>query len=278
MSAKGGTYQHLMIAELKILLNNHWTLIVLTVYVLFTCGVYFSESFRQTWLQVLDGNLFTTMINLYLPTFLFIAVLLNAAPIFASDKKNGMEELADTCFYGKTFRKKAKIEATIFYTILITAAGFLVTAAISLASKTPLDLASKAFETANLDISMSNGTFYLFCFAMVVLGLVAVVSAVVLISSRSDDVIVPLATGILIYGVELALYLKPLVRILWDVNLFKLLRPYTMLSVSLYFDSTIKALTANVIAFILVSVALFWLTFDAASEAIAKRALSSQST
>jgi len=278
MSAKGGTYQHLMMAELKILLNSHWTLIVLTVYVLFTCGVYFSESFRQTWLQVLDGNLFTTMINLYLPTFLFIAVLLNAAPIFASDKKNGMEELADTCFYGKTFRKKAKIEATIFYTILITAAGFLVTAAISLASKTPLDLASKAFETANLDISMSNGTFYLFCFAMVVLGLVAVVSAVVLISSRSDDVIVPLATGILIYGVELALYLKPLVRILWDVNLFKLLRPYTMLSVSLYFDSTIKALTANVIAFILVSVALFWLTFDAASEAIAKRALSSQST
>jgi len=278
MSAKGGTYQHLMIAELKILLNNHWTLIVLTVYVLFTCGVYFSESFRQTWLQVLDGNLFTTMINLYLPTFLFIAVLLNAAPIFASDKKNGMEELADTCFYGKTFRKKAKIEATIFYTILITAAGFLVTAAISLASKTPLDLASKAFETANLDISMSNGTFYLFCFAMVVLGLVAVVSAVVLISSRSDDVIVPLATGILIYGVELALYLKPLVRILWDVNLFKLLRPYTMLSVSLYFDSTIKALTANVIAFILVSVALFLLTFAAASEAIAKRALSSQST
>jgi len=278
MSAKGGTYQHLMIAELKILLNNHWTLIVLAVYVLFTCGVYFSESFRQTWLQVLDGNLFTTMINLYLPTFLFIAVLLNAAPIFASDKKNGMEELADTCFYGKTFRKKAKIEATIFYTILITAAGFLVTAAISLASKTPLDLASKAFETANLDISMSNGTFYLFCFAMVVLGLVAVVSAVVLISSRGDDVIVPLATGILIYGVELALYLKPLVRILWDVNLFKLLRPYTMLSVSLYFDSTIKALTANVIAFILVSVALFWLTFDAASEAIAKRALSSQST
>ena len=278
MSAKGGTYQHLMMAELKILLNNHWTLIVLTVYVLFTCGVYFSESFRQTWLQVLDGNLFTTMINLYLPTFLFIAVLLNAAPIFASDKKNGMEELADTCFYGKTFRKKAKIEATIFYTILITATGFLVTAAISLASKTPLDLASKAFETANLDISMSNGTFYLFCFAMVVLGLVAVVSAVVLISSRSDDVIVPLATGILIYGVELVLYLKPLVRILWDVNLFKLLRPYTMLSVSLYFDSTIKALTANVIAFILVSVALFWLTFDAASEAIAKRALSSQST
>ena len=278
MSAKGGTYQHLMMAELKILLNSHWTLIVLTVYVLFTCGVYFSESFRQTWLQVLDGNLFTTMINLYLPTFLFIAVLLNAAPIFASDKKNGMEELADTCFYGKTFRKKAKIEATIFYTILITAAGFLVTAAISLASKTPLDLASKAFETANLDISMSNGTFYLFCFAMVVLGLVAVVSAVVLISSRSDDVIVPLATGILIYGVELVLYLKPLVRILWDVNLFKLLRPYTMLSVSLYFDSTIKALTANVIAFILVSVALFWLTFDAASEAIAKRALSSQST
>jgi len=64
MSAKGGTYQHLMIAELKILLNNHWTLIVLAVYVLFTCGVYFSESFRQTWLQVLDGNLFTTMINL----------------------------------------------------------------------------------------------------------------------------------------------------------------------------------------------------------------------
>jgi len=278
MSAKGGTYQHLMMAELKILLNSHWTLIVLTVYVLFTCGVYFSLNFRQTWLQVLDGNLFTTMINLYLPTFLFIAVLLNAAPIFASDKKNGMEELADTCFYGKTFRKKAKIEATIFYTILITATGFLVTAAISLASKTPLDLASKAFETANLDISMSNGTFYLFCFAMVVLGLVAVVSAVVLISSRSDDVIVPLATGILIYGVELALYLKPLVRILWDVNLFKLLRPYTMLSVSLYFDSTIKALTANVIAFILVSVALFWLTFDAASEAIAKRALSSQST
>jgi len=218
------------------------------------------------------------MINLYLPTFLFIAVLLNAAPIFASDKKNGMEELADTCFYGKTFRKKAKIEATIFYTILITATGFLVTAAISLASKTPLDLASKAFETANLDISMSNGTFYLFCFAMVVLGLVAVVSAVVLISSRSDDVIVPLATGILIYGVELVLYLKPLVRILWDVNLFKLLRPYTMLSVSLYFDSTIKALTANVIAFILVSVALFLLTFAAASEAIAKRALSSQST
>jgi len=251
MSAKCGSYQHLIMAELKALLNNHWTLIVLTVYVLFTCGVYFSESFRQTWLQVLDGNLFTTMINLYLPTFLFIAVLLNAAPIFASDKKNGMEELADTCFYGKTFRKKAKIEATIFYTILITAAGFLVTAAISLASKTPLDLASKAFETANLDISMSNGTFYLFCFAMVVLGLVAVVSAVVLISSRSDDVIVPLATGILIYGVELALYLKPLVRILWDVNLFKLLRPYTMLSVSLYFDSTIKALTANVIAFIL---------------------------
>lgn len=278
MSAKGGTYQHLMMAELKILLNSHWTLIVLTVYVLFTCGVYFSESFRQTWLQVLDGNLFTTMINLYLPTFLFIAVILNAAPIFASDKKNGMEELADTCFYGKTFRKKAKIEATIFYTILITATGFLVTAAVSLASKTPLDLASKAFETANLDISMSNGTFYLFCFAMVVLGLVAVVSAVVLISSRSDDVIVPLATGILIYGVELVLYLKPLVRILWDVNLFKLLRPYTMLSVSLYFDSTIKALTANVIAFILVSVALFLLTFAAASEAIAKRALSSQST
>jgi len=278
MSAKGGTYQHLMMAELKILLNNHWTLIVLAVYVLFTCGVYFSESFRQTWLQVLDGNLFTTMINLYLPTFLFIAVLLNAAPIFAGDKKNGMEELADTCFYGKTFRKKAKIEATTFYTILITAAGFLVTAAISLASRTPLDLGSKAFETANLDIRMSNGMFYLFCFAMIILGLIAVASAVVLISSRSDDVIVPLSTGILIYGVELALYLKPLVRILWDVNLWKLLRPYTMLSVSLYFDSTIKALTANVIAFILVSVALFLLTFAAASEAIAKRALSSQST
>jgi len=170
---------------------------VLAVYVLFTCGVYFSESFRQTWLQVLDGNLFTTMINLYLPTFLFIAVLLNAAPIFAGDKKNGMEELADTALW-QTFRKKAKIEATTFYTILITAAVFLVTAAVSLASKTPLDLGSKAFETANLDIRMSNGMFYLFCFAMIILGLIAVASAVVLISSRSDDVIVPLSTGILI--------------------------------------------------------------------------------
>jgi len=74
----------------------------------------------------------------------------------------------------------------------------LVTAAVSLASRTPLDLGSKAFETANLDISMSNGMFYLFCFAMIILGLIAVASAVVLISSRSDDVIVPLATGILI--------------------------------------------------------------------------------
>jgi len=218
------------------------------------------------------------MINLYLPTFLFIAVILNAAPIFAGDKKNGMEELGDTCFYGKTFRKKAKIEATTFYTILITAAGFLVTAAVSLASRTPLDLGSKAFETANLDISMSNGMFYLFCFAMIILGLIAVASAVVLISSRSDDVIVPLATGILICGVEMALYLKPLVRILWDVNLLKLLRPYTMLSVSLYFDSTIKALAANVIAFILLSVTLFLLTFADGSEARAKRALSSQSS
>jgi len=105
---------------------------------------------------------------------------------------------------------------------------------------------------------------------MIILGLIAVASAVVLISSRSDDVIVPLSTGILIYGVELALYLKPLVRILWDVNLWKLLRPYTMLSVSLYFDSTIKALAANVIAFILVSVALFLLTFADGSEISAK--------
>jgi len=47
--------------------------------------------------------------------------------------------------------------------------------------------------------------FYLFCFAMIILGLIAVASAVVLISSRSDDVIVPLSTGILIYGVECAL-------------------------------------------------------------------------
>jgi len=113
---------------------------------------------------------------------------------------------------------------------------------------------------------------------MIILGLIAVASAVVLISSRSDDVIVPLSTGILIYGVELALYLKPLVRILWDVNLWKLLRPYTMLSVSLYFDSTIKALAANVIAFILVSVALFLLTFADGSEISANRALSSQSS
>ena len=278
MSNKRGSQHNLMMAELKRLLNSRLTFIVLGVYVLFSFGVYFSEGFRQIWVQVLDGNLLTTMINLYLPTFLFIAVLLNAAPIFAGDKKNGMEELGDTCFYGKTFRKKAKVEATTFYTILITAAGFLVTAAISLASRTPLDLGSKAFETANLDISMSNGMFYLFCFAMVVLGLIAVASAVVLISSRSDDVIVPLATGILIYGVELALYLKPLVRILWDVNLLKLLRPYTMLSVPLYFDSTIKALAANVIAFILVSVALFLLTFADGSEARAKRALSSQSS
>jgi len=94
------------------------------VYALFSYGVYFSEGFRQIWVQVLDGNLLTTMINLYMPTFLFIVVLLNAAPIFAGDKKNGMEELGDTCFYGKTFRKKAKVEATTFYTILITAAGF----------------------------------------------------------------------------------------------------------------------------------------------------------
>jgi len=278
MSNKRGSQHNLMMAELKRLLNSRLTFIVLGVYVLFSFGVYFSEGFRQIWVQVLDGNLLTTMINLYLPTFLFIAVLLNAAPIFAGDKKNGMEELGDTCFYGKTFRKKAKVEATIFYTILITAAGFLVTAAVSFASRTPLDLGSKAFETVNLDISMSNGMFYLFCFAMIILGLIAVVSAVVLISSRSDDVIVPLATGILIYGVELALYLKPLVRILWDVNLLKLLRPYTILSVSLYFDSTIKALAANVIAFILVSVALFLLTFADGSEARAKRTLSSQSS
>jgi len=108
MSAKGGTYQHLMMAELKILLNSHWTLIVLTVYVLFTCGVYFSLNFRQTWLQVLDGNLFTTMINLYLPTFLFIAVLLNAAPIFASDKKNGMENSQIPAFMAKLSGKKQK--------------------------------------------------------------------------------------------------------------------------------------------------------------------------
>jgi len=278
MNNKRGSQHHLMMAELQTLINARWTFIVFGVYALFSYGVYFSEGFRQTWLQVLDGNLLTTMINLYLPTFLFIAVILNAAPIFAGDKKNGMEELGDTCFYGKTFRKKAKIEATTFYTILITAAGFLVTAAVSLASRTPLDLGSKAFETANLDISMSNGMFYLFCFAMIILGLIAVASAVVLISSRSDDVIVPLATGILICGVEMALYLKPLVRILWDVNLLKLLRPYTMLSVSLYFDSTIKALAANVIAFILLSVTLFLLTFADGSEARAKRALSSQSS
>jgi len=44
MSAKGGTYQHLMIAELKILLNNHWTLIVLAVYVLLPAAFIFRKA------------------------------------------------------------------------------------------------------------------------------------------------------------------------------------------------------------------------------------------
>jgi len=96
MNNKRGSQHNLMMAELQTLINARWTFIVFGVYALFSYGVYFSEGFRQIWVQVLDGNLLTTMINLYMPTFLFIVVLLNAAPIFAGDKKNGMEELGDT--------------------------------------------------------------------------------------------------------------------------------------------------------------------------------------
>ncbi|WP_018963796.1 hypothetical protein [Coprothermobacter platensis] len=278
MINKRGSRRNLMIAELKTLLNTRWTFIVLGAYALFSYGVFFSEGFRQIWVQVLDGNLLTTMFNLYMPTFLFIVVLLSAAPIFAGDKKNGMEELGDTCFYGKTVRRKAKVEAMVLYTFLVTIAGFFITAMMSLVSKSPLNLANRAFEATTSDVVMSNGLFYLFCFAMILLGLLVVTSVVVLSSSKSDDVIVPLASGILIYGVELALYLKPVAKILWDINLFRMLRPYTMLLISLYFDSTAKAIVASVIIFSLLSVGLFALTINNRSRVKTERVLSSQST
>jgi hypothetical protein len=267
MNNKRGSQHHLMMAELQTLINARWTFIVFGVYALFSYGVYFSEGFRQIWVQVRDGNLLTTMINLYMPTFLFIVVLCNAAPIFAGDKKNGMEELGDTCFYGKTVRKKAKVEAMVIYTFIVTIVGSLITTMMSLVSKSPLNLAHRAFEATTSDVVMSNGLFYLFCFAMILLGLLVVASVVLFSSSKSDDVIVPLSSGILIYGVELALYLKPVAKVLWDVNLFRLLRPYTILIISLCFDYTAKAILVSVIIFISLTVGVFALTINNRSSA-----------
>jgi len=71
-------------------------------------GVYFSEGFRQIWVQVLDGNLLTTMINLYMPTFLFIVVLLNAAPILLVTRKMEWKSWEIPAFTVKRLGKRQK--------------------------------------------------------------------------------------------------------------------------------------------------------------------------
>jgi len=166
------------------------------------------------------------------------------SPIFAGDKKNGMEEVGDTCFYGKYPWKVCKVQAAFLYILVMCSAGYVFTLFMSLFSNTPPNFAQRAFEIGNSGIVMTNAQYYLFSFVLQYIGLLFLTSIVLAASSKSDDPIIPLAVGACLCGFELAFDFVVFSPILWEFNLFRLLKPFTILVPTTLFASPLKAILA----------------------------------
>lgn len=261
MSTKKGKISHITITELLNLINKRWTWISFLMYTLFTFTVYFSKSFRESRIELIDGNIFITLTNQYLPFFLIATILIVVSPLFAADKKIGMEELGDTCRNGKWYWKLSKIIASILYMLISVAVGFIVAIFMSSISNTPLNFEMTAFESANPDIAFNNAQFYLFSFTMILIGMLFIVLVILLISSKTNDSLIPLASVGLFCGIEAVLFALHAPYYLWDLNIFRLLTPYSLLfDSSSLFSPALRAIIIIISIYMVLSCFLMWMT------------------
>lgn len=264
MNNKRGRRGHLFRTELWALVTDRGTLLIFLAYMVFAFGACFSGNFRDTWMQVINGDIFVSLTNLYMPFFLMAAILLVISPIFAGDKKNGMEEVGDTCFYGKYPWKVCKVQAAFLYILVMCSAGYVFTLFMSLFSNTPPNFAQRAFEIGNSGIVMTNAQYYLFSFVLQYIGLLFLTSIVLAASSKSDDPIIPLAVGACLCGFELAFDFVVFSPILWEFNLFRLLKPFTILVPTTLFASPLKAILAVNSTFVILTALLVRVTLNGA--------------
>lgn len=261
MSAKKGKIGHTTITELENLINNRWTWILFLMYAVFAFTVYFSNTFRESRIELVNGKIFIMLTNQYLPFFLIATILIVASSLFAADKKIGMEELGDTCRNGKRYWKLSKIIASILYVLIIVAVGFIVTLFMSGISNTSLNFEMTAFESANPNIVFNNAQFYLFSFTMILIGMLFLVLVILLISSKTNDSLIPLASVGLFCGIEVVLFALHAPYYLWDLNIFRLLKPYSLLFDSNPpFSPALRAIIIIISIFMVLSCFFIWMS------------------
>jgi len=92
MNNKRGSRGHLFRTELRALVIDRGTLLIFLAYMMFAFGAYFSGNFRDTWMQVINGDIFVTLTNLYMPFFLMAAILLVISPISQGIRKTAWKK------------------------------------------------------------------------------------------------------------------------------------------------------------------------------------------
>ncbi len=222
-------FANLVMVELRALLLDKWTLMFMAAYTLFTFVIFFNESFRNSRVQLIGHNLFITVTNHYLPFFLILMVLVTVSPVFAADKKEGVVDLVDTCRNGKVRWRLSKVVAALLYGIVIVLVGFAITFLMSILSKTPLNLGSIAFEESNPALVLTNLQFFVFSFFMIVIGTCFLVLLSLFISSRTSDLLIPLAGVAMFVGIEFAIFSFGRPYFLWNLNIFHLFAPWYLL-------------------------------------------------
>jgi len=264
MSTSKGNIGYTTVAVLKNLAINRWTGIILLLYGVFTSAVCFSDTFRERHIEIIDGNIVITLTNKYLPFFMMAAILIVISPLFAGDKKIRMDELGDTCRNGKEHWKKAKIFAALLYTVSGVTVGFIIPIMMSSISQTPIYFKSMVFESANPDIKLSTAQFYLFSFAMILIGMLFLALLTSLISSKTDESLIPFASVGLFFGIEAVLFSFRTPYYLWEINIFRLLKPYWFLFPSNPpFCPAHRAIIIVTTIFVVISCFVIWMLFGA---------------
>lgn len=257
-------FANLVTVELRALLLDKWTLMLMAAYTLFTSAIFFNESFRNSRVQLIGHNLFITVTNHYLPLFLILMVLVVISPVFAADKKDGVVDLVDTCRNGKVRWRLSKVAAALLYGIAIVLVGFLITFLMSVLSRTPLNPDSIAFETNKPALMFTNAQFFVFSFFIIVFCTCFLVLFTLFISSRTSDLLIPLAGIAMFVGIEFAIFSFGRPYFLWNLNIFRLFVPWHLLFDSLPpFGPAMRTLIIILSVLIILSVVLTFLTLHA---------------
>jgi len=265
----------LIFVELKSLFYNIYTWISLSLYAAFASAACFSEGFRDSHVgNILDNNIYITLTNQHMLFFLIVSLIVVFSPMFAADKKIGMEELGDTCFYGKQKRKLSKVIASVIYMLCIILIFEGITLLLCIISNNDLRLGKTVFEFMKPTIILTSGQYYFFSFAMIVMGAMFVVLLTLFVSHKSKDSLVPFASIALFCGIEAFFYFVYEQLYLWNLNVFRLLAPYSLLfDNKVPFSPATRVLVIITLLSIILSSILAWLTIRGAKKCTYKRGI-----